>query len=216
MKKLVAGIVTLTVAVSGYLLNIGNVREKNDIKQPHGIVSIQEVPSGILDITKEGIAPFSFINTTITRVTDGDTVEISYKGKDYKVRLLDVDTPESVKTNVAVQEYGKEASELTKKMLLNQPVKLVFEKGIHDRYGRLLAYIVLKDSSLYNASLVRNGYARVEIVSPNSKFSEYFYSLQDKAIKNKTGFWALPDDKQPFVKNSKGQYIPRYQMKKGA
>lgn len=216
MKKLVAGIITLTVAVSGYLLNIGNVREKNDITPPWQIVSAQEVPSGILDITKEGIAPFSFINTTITRVTDGDTVEISYKGKDYKVRLLDVDTPESVKTNVAVQEYGKEASELTKKMLLNQPVKLVFEKGIHDRYGRLLAYIILKDNSLYNATLVQNGYARVEIVSPNSKFSKYFNSLQDEAIKNKAGFWGLSEDKQPFVKNAKGQYTPRYQIKKGA
>ncbi len=216
MKKLVAGIAALTVAVGGYFLNIGNVRENNNIKPPQQIVSIQEVPSDILDVSKEGITPFSYINTSITKVTDGDTVEIAYKGKDYKVRLLDVDTPESVKKDVAVQVYGKEASELTKKMLLNQPVKLVFEKGIHDRYGRLLAYIILKDNSLYNAMLVRNGYARVEIVSPNSKFSEYFYSIQDQAIKNKAGFWALPDEKQPFVKNAKGQYIPRYQMKKGA
>jgi micrococcal nuclease len=130
--------------------------------------------------------------------------------------MLDVDTPESVKKNVRVQEFGKEASEFTNKTLLDKAVKLVFEKDIKDRYGRLLAYIILKDNSLYNAVLVRNGYARVEIVSPNTSYSKYFNTLQDEAVKDKTGLWKLPSDKQPFVKRGNGRYVPRYLIDKSA
>ncbi|RCX09071.1 micrococcal nuclease [Anaerobacterium chartisolvens] len=173
------------------------------------IVSV-EAPYDIDTVKSQGIGSNRFIFAKVTRVVDGDTLEIQYKSKEYKVRLLDVDTPESVKPGVEEQAYSKTAFEFTESIVLNKDVKLVFEKGVKDRYQRLLAHVVLDDGSYLNGMLVRNGFARVEIVSPNSKMSEYFYSLQDVAVQKGAGLWGLPEEDRPFVKNSKGKYVARY------
>lgn len=158
----------------------------------------------------EGLKKNGFIQAKVTKVVDGDTVDVDYKGKNYKVRLLCIDTPESVKQGVAVQPYAKEASGVTKKELYGRDVTLIFDKGLRDRYGRLLAYVVTEDGVNINAMLVGEGYARVEIVSPNSTYEDYFFELQQGAISDKAGLWGLPADQQPFVKDKDGNYIPRY------
>lgn len=175
------------------------------------------IPEAITSVTREGLATGKFVDAFVVKVTDGDTLEATYQGETHKVRLLCVDTPESVKQGVAVQEYAKSASEYTKSVALNKSVKLVFDKGLRDRYGRLLAYVIIKginsaggEDLFLNGMLVRNGYARVEIVSPNSALKTYFYELQTIAIADRMGMWGLPDDRQPFVKDAKGNYIPRY------
>lgn len=169
-----------------------------------------QLPPRISEVQKTGIAPNSYIEAEVIKVTDGDTIDIKYKSKQYKVRLLCVDTPESVKTNVDVQPYGKEASDYTRQKVLDKEVKLIFDKGLRDRYNRLLAYVLVDDTYFLNADLVKSGYARVEIVSPNSGLSDYFKSLQKEAIQEKKGFWSLPERKQPFILNEKGNYVPRY------
>jgi micrococcal nuclease len=173
-------------------------------------LAVSEPPPGITAVAVEGLKPGRYIRAAVTRLTDGDTFDVSYKGKTYKVRLLDVDTPESVKSGVQVQAYGKEASDFTRKQVLNKKVRLVFEKGLRDKYGRLLAHVFLEDESYLNGLLVRNGYARVELVKPNTAYADYFYSLQEQAIRDKAGVWGLPEKQQPFVKNTKGEYVPRY------
>lgn len=62
----------------------------------------------------------------------------------------------------------------------------------------------------FNTILVRNGYARVEIVNPNNKYKDYFYLLQQQAIKDKLGLWRLKKEKIPFILDSSGHYVPRY------
>lgn len=204
-KRFLMSVLIVAVAVGGYLTNL------YDTKSSYGFIrKVEDIPAQILQADKEGLAPGKYIDAYVVKATDGDTFEVSYKKQVYKVRLLDVDTPESVKQGVTVQPYGKEASEFTKSMALNKPVKLVFEKGIRDKYGRLLAYAFLKDGTFLNAVLVRNGYARVEIVSPNKAHADYFYKLQQQAIADKLGVWSLPVDKQPFVKDGSGEFIPRY------
>lgn len=158
----------------------------------------------------EGIIPDGCIRVIVTRIVDGDTVEVEYKGKEYKVRLLCIDTPETVKKGVAVQPYGKQASTRLKKMLLNKKVTLVFEKDAYDNYERLLAYVILGDGTCVNAYMVEQGYARVDTVRPNTVHRDYFEGLQEDAIRHKKGLWSLPTDKRPFVKNDKGYYIPRF------
>jgi micrococcal nuclease len=87
---------------------------------------------------------------------------------------------------------------------------------LYDRYGRLLAHVILKNGGYLNGMLVRNGFARVEVVSPNKVQAAYFYSLQEEAIRGKVGMWSLPPDKQPFIEDSEGDYEPRYRIEKKA
>lgn len=158
----------------------------------------------------EGIVPGGTISAHVKRVVDGDTLAVVYKSKDYRVRLLCIDTPESVKSGVKVQPYGKEASEKLKELVLDKKVKLVFEKDTDDRYDRLLAYVILDDGSCVNSLLVAEGYARVDFVKPNTVNKEYFTGLMEKAISRGMGLWSLPEDERPFVEDKDGDYYPRY------
>lgn len=214
MKKLLPVFAALSV-IAAYLFS-GMGWKENISPGMHGIQKVTEIPQQVAQVKKEGMAPDKYISAFAVKVSDGDTIEVTYKGESYKVRLLYIDTPESVKPGLPVQPYGEEASEFTKSMVLNKPVKLVFEKGLRDKYGRLLAHVILKDGEYLNGMLVRNGYARVEVVPPNVKSSDYFYRLQDMAVKEKAGLWGLPENEQPFVKDEDGDYVPTYWIKQKA
>lgn len=126
----------------------------------------------------------------VTRVVDGDTFWIddgSPKGR--KVRLIGADTPETVHPRKEVQTYGREASDYTKKLLTGQIVGLEFDVDKTDRYGRLLAYVYLKDGTFLNARLIERGYAQVMTVPPNVKYSDKFLKLQRKARSKNAGLW---------------------------
>ncbi len=96
---------------------------------------------------------------SVTRVVDGDTIEVRLGGQLEKVRLIGVDTPESVKPGTPVQCYAKAASAETERLLEGRQVSLKFDAERRDRYGRLLAY-VYRDGLFVNAALVERGYAR--------------------------------------------------------
>lgn len=159
---------------------------------------------------KEGIVPGGTINAAVKRVVDGDTLVAAYKDRDYRVRLLCIDTPESVMTGIKVQPYGKEASDRLKELVSGKDVKLVFEKDTQDRYNRLLAYVLLEDGTCVNSLLVAEGYARVDFVKPNTVNRDYFTGLMEAAISRGSGLWSLPEDERPFVKDKDGNYYPRY------
>ncbi len=130
----------------------------------------------------------------VERVVDGDTFVIDYNGEDTKVRLIGVDTPESVSNDKDSNvKWGDKASAYTKKLLTNETVYLEFDKEKQDRYGRLLAYVYLKDQEndyiMLNQTLVMNGYARAAYYSPNGKYRETFEEMEEKAEKQKKGFW---------------------------
>ena len=207
MKRFIVLLAAVLTAVGYIVVNLtggGTVSSVNKLLIP------EDMPAFRLDDVKEGLDSNKYIRAYVSDVTDGDTLEINYRETEYKVRLLCIDTPESVKQGVDIQPYALEASELTKKLTLHKNVRLVFEKGLRDRYGRLLAYIILDSGENINSLLVRNGYARVEFVSPNKRYKEYFQKLQNEAVKNGVGMWGLDHEKQPFVKDSDGNYVPRY------
>ncbi len=212
-KKTVLSILAALIVSAGYLFNNFTVPGAVPVSTP---AVATEIPQQIAEASREGMYPNGFIQAKVSKVTDGDTLEISYRGKEYKVRLLDVDTPESVKPGTPVQPYAKEASRYTGDKVLNRQVRLVFDKGLKDRYERLLAFVILEDGTFLNAALVSEGYARVETVSPNTTHKKYFEGLQEEAINNKKGLWGLPEEKQPFVKTKKGDYVPRYYVDRKA
>ncbi len=127
---------------------------------------------------------------TVTRVIDGDTFEIE-NGE--TVRLIGVDTPETVHPSKPVEYYGKEASDFTKKTIEGRTVRLEFDEERRDRYGRVLAYAWIKNSSgdevLINRSMVLYGFGNIMFYLPNGKyFSELIDGLKI-AREAKIGIW---------------------------
>jgi micrococcal nuclease len=107
---------------------------------------------------------------TVSRVVDGDTVEIDQSVDGLTdVRLIGVDTPETSHPTYGEQPYGQQAKEFTVSRLEGERVALDFDVEKTDRYGRLLAYVWLPDGSMFNETLVREGYAQVATFPPNVK-----------------------------------------------
>jgi micrococcal nuclease len=136
---------------------------------------------------------------TVTRVTDGDTVQVLVAGEKRTVRLIGVDTPETVHPRKPVQFYGKEASNFTKKSLLNRTVWLEYDVAPLDRYNRHLAYLWLEEPGkgetairrgMFNARLVLEGYGKTMTIQPNSKYADLFAKFQQEARTRKRGLWS--------------------------
>ena len=97
---------------------------------------------------------------TVSRVVDGDTVEISSSIDGMEdVRLIGVDTPETVDPGEEVEPYGPEASSLATRELTGREVELEFDEERIDSYDRLLAYVYTTDGRMFNEELVAKGYA---------------------------------------------------------
>lgn len=127
---------------------------------------------------------------SVKRVVDGDTFWVhdgSTKG--LKVRLIGVDTPETVHTQKPIEYYGPEASDYVKGLLEGNKVRLEYDVGQLDRFGRTLAYVYLEDGTFLNADLLKKGYARIMTIPPNVKHADYFLKLERKARKKKKGMW---------------------------
>lgn len=134
----------------------------------------------------------------IDHIRDGDTFEGIYtsgkqKGERTVIRLIGVDTPETVKPNTPVQNYGPEASAYTKSILNKQTVYISTDQS-NDVYGRTLAYVFLKDGSLFNADLVSKGYARAMNIAPNTRWASLYTELEEMAKSEHIGLWKVSED----------------------
>ena len=110
-------------------------------------------------------------------------------GKEEKIRLIGVNTPETSHQKKGVEYYGKEAKEFTKNTLSGKRVKLELDMQPRDRYGRLLAYVYLSDGTMLNALLVQQGYAQVIINPPNIKYKDLFSKLETEAREQRKRLW---------------------------
>lgn len=133
----------------------------------------------------------------VTRVVDGDTFQVDFNGTKEKVRLIGVDTPESVHPDVSKNvAEGKIASEYAKRKLGNKEVGLEFDVQERDVYGRLLAYVWL-DGEMYNKHLLTTGYAKVATYPPNVRYVDDFTALQKTARENNVGLWGEAEITEP-------------------
>lgn len=134
--------------------------------------------------------PANLVAATVTRVVDGDTIVANVNGKDEKVRLILVDTPETKHPSKPVQPFGPEASDFTTEQLEGKEVKL--QLGIQDRdqYGRMLAYVFLGDK-LFNQILLEKGLARVAVYPPNTEYVDEFRAVQETARQKEIGIWSI-------------------------
>lgn len=164
-------------------------------------VSIGIVIAVIASFALAGIAsqkapsvPSTAEKALVARVIDGDTIQLD-DGR--KVRLIGVDTPETVHPQKEVEYYGKEASDFTKSMLEGKEVYLEYDIQPTDKYGRTLAYIWLSDGTLFNELLVLKGFAQVATFPPNVKYVERFTAAQKQAIEANAGLWAKESMEKP-------------------
>jgi micrococcal nuclease len=124
----------------------------------------------------------------VTRVVDGDTIEVRLDGAEEDVRYIGVDTPETVKPDTPVQCFGPQASSFNHHLVERRRVRLVFGDERRDVYGRLLAYIYL-DGRFVNAELVRRGLARTLTIPPNDRFARRLKRLEIAAARAGRGVW---------------------------
>ena len=125
----------------------------------------------------------------VQSVLDGDTVKILYNGTPTNVRLIGVDTPESVHPTKPVQVFGKEASAFTRNLLMGESVYLRFDGDRTDKYGRLLAYLYRAPDGLFvNLEIVRQGYGYAYTRFP-FKHLELFRHYERQAQEAKKGLW---------------------------
>jgi micrococcal nuclease len=125
----------------------------------------------------------------VIRAIDGDTIVVS---PNEKVRLIGVDTPETVHPKKAVQCFGKDAKEFTRKMAERKPIRLVLDesnaaRNHKDRYGRTLAYVYFDDGTMLNAELIRRGYAHAYTRFPFHYIVEF---RQLERTSQGVGLWA--------------------------
>lgn len=128
---------------------------------------------------------------TVVRVIDGDTVDVRIGARVERVRLIGVDTPETVHPEIGAEPWGPEASEFTKRHLPpGTVVRLELDVQERDRYGRLLAYLYLPDGRMLNALLLEAGLAQLLTVPPNVRYADVFVRLQREAREAGRGMWS--------------------------
>ncbi len=125
----------------------------------------------------------------VVDVLDGDTIVVQYRDGSYDtVRLLGVDTPETVHPDKPVECYGPEASAYTKHRLGGQDVVLERDAELRDIYGRLLAHVRVDGVSV-NEELLRLGYARLLIIAPNGEHGRALLADELEARHAQRGLW---------------------------
>lgn len=153
---------------------------------PSSIRTIRDLSSHLSMMTPAAVA----------RIVDGDTIVVSFDrvtglGGSEKVRLIGVDTPETVDPRRPVERFGKEAARFARERLLGRRVRLAFESRLRDHYGRLLAYVFLPDGGCFNLQIVAEGFGFAYTKYP-FMFMADFREAERSARTARRGLWG-PD-----------------------
>lgn len=127
----------------------------------------------------------------VSDVVDGDTIKVLVGEEEVGIRLIGVDTPETVAPRQEVECFGKQASNFTKDKLENKKVYLLDDETQDnaDRYGRLLRYVILEDESLFNYDLIKLGFANEYTYRTQYIYWEEFKAAEKYASENEIGLW---------------------------
>jgi micrococcal nuclease len=163
--------------------------------------AVQKPADTLYRLNKENLGSYTqadkqkMLRAVVIRHIDGDTVELRFDnpppgiGKTEKIRMIGADTPETVHPRKEVEYFGKEASEYTRRALLDKPVYIAFDWDTRDKYGRLLTYIYTENGRCHNAELIKQGYAHAYTRFP-FQFLEEFKTLEKNARTAKRGLWS--------------------------
>lgn len=157
---------------------------------PLGTATVERKASSTLPSKTETNVPMppEGQRALVTRVYDGDTIEVDLNGIKERVRYIGVDTPESVHPEVPVECYGPEASAENKKLVAGREVVLVRDITERDKYGRLLRYVYV-GNTFVNLYLVEKGFAQVVTYPPDVAHTDEYRAAQTKAREDRLGLW---------------------------
>ena len=129
---------------------------------------------------------------TITKIVDGDTIDVDKNNTTTKVRLLGINTPESVDPRRAVECYGIESSKYISDLASGAYVYMETDdsQSKYDKYGRLLAYVYMQDGQMINRKMIAEGYAYEYTYDKAYKYQKDFKALQSYAKLENRGLWA--------------------------
>lgn len=128
----------------------------------------------------------------VVSVVDGDTLKVSINGATETIRLIGINTPETVDPRKPVECFGKEASNKAKSVLTGKNVLIETDvsQGDRDKYGRLLAYVFLENGTNFNKMMISGGYAYEYTYNTPYKYQSEFKTAEADARNNKVGLWA--------------------------
>lgn len=145
-----------------------------------------------VDVTAEEVEKRLPGEIRVTRVVDGDTIVVDNNGKEEKIRVIGINTPETVDPRREVECYGPEASARAKELLEGQTVTLTpdLTQDESDRYGRLLRYVGLTDGTDFGEFLIEGGYAFEYTYETAYERQAAYQTAEATAQVNTQGIWS--------------------------
>jgi micrococcal nuclease len=175
-KNFVFGIGIFLLLLSSFILG----RKSRNIVTPVPTALPLPIETSVLSATSEPFESFK-----VTRVVDGDTIEI--EGGE-KVRYIGIDTPETVDPRKPVQCFGIEASKKNKELVEGKIVRLEKDITDRDKYSRLLRYVWV-DDLFVNLELIKQGFASSYAYPPDIKYQKEFLEAEREAREAERGLW---------------------------
>lgn len=161
-------------------------------------VETTQEPSPAQESTSTPTTPANMQTAKVTRVIDGDTIDVSFDGKTERIRIIGIDTPETVDPRKPVECFGQEASAVAKEQLTDETVQLESDppQGERDKYNRLLRYVWMDDGTVdFGKLMIATGYAHEYTYNLPYKYQAEYKQAQKEAEQGKKGLWA--DDACP-------------------
>ena len=189
----IGGIIAILIIIG----IIGHKSEQNtfqNVRQDVSTLATTETDSVslMLNATEIKTSTVSLKYYFVTRVVDGDTIDVSVDGKVKRLRLIGINTPETVDPRKLVECFGVEASNKAKTLLTGKKVSLESDgsQGELDKYNRLLRYVFLEDGTNINLLMIKEGYAYEYTYNLPYKYQTEFKNAQKQAEANKAGLWS--------------------------
>lgn len=211
--KLIVGVVIIALSLFGVLISDSSSKfvspfsssSRSDSPTPTPGVeqevegsSITQLPSLIPSseqVPEEGISSSEGQEGyRVVKVVDGDTIDVDIDGETSRLRLIGIDTPETVDPRKGVQCFGITASNKAKELLSGQFVTLEADEsqGNKDKYSRLLRYVFLADGTNYGLLMISEGYAHEYTYNLPYKYQAEFKQAEIDAVNGNKGLWS-PD-----------------------
>ncbi len=187
-KKILYTVGAIAILAIGIFVgsSFGNGKVSPPPEQTAGVGKIDT--SAVIEATSTDTESQPSELVKVTRVVDGDTIDVEIAGKIERVRYIGIDTPETVDPRKPVQCFGVEASKKNKELVEGKMVRLEKDITDRDRYKRLPRYIWLGDT-LINQTLVEQGFATSYSYPPDIKYQDKFVAAEKKAREDKLGLW---------------------------
>ncbi len=184
--NLIIGILTVVFLVASYFFVFLPFKQKTRTELTKSELEAEQLAT--IEVAREP----ERISARVIRVIDGDTLEIDLEGKTERLRLIGIDTPETVDPRKKIQCFGKEASRKAKELLQDQQIWLETDntQGERDKYQRLLRFVYLEDGTLFNQLMIAEGYAHEYTYQNNPyRYQAEFKEAERQARINKKGLW---------------------------